>query len=192
MTPRFFDTAAALRAWMARNHAKEPALWIGFYKTPSGRGGITYRQALDEALCHGWIDGVRKTLDRERWTIRFTPRRPKSRWSRVNLARVDELLRAGRMAAPGKKAYAARDSAPKRGYSYESRPQRLAPAREKAFRANRRAWAFFEAQPPSYRRTSCFWIESAVQEATRARRLAQLIASSARGQRLGPIEGKKK
>jgi uncharacterized protein YdeI (YjbR/CyaY-like superfamily) len=182
MTPTFFVSAAALRSWLKAKGTRVPVLWVGFYKAGSGRRSLTYRQALDEALCFGWIDGVRKSLDAERWTIRFTPRKARSRWSRVNLKRAAELKAAGRMAPVGLRALGARDRTPRRGYSYENQPKRLAPAREKAFRLEAAAWTFFEAQPPSYRRKAIFWVESAAQEETRQRRLRALLEAS-RGKR---------
>jgi uncharacterized protein YdeI (YjbR/CyaY-like superfamily) len=190
--PSYFETAAALRAWFRKNHAAATELWIGFYKTSSGHASVTYKEAVDEALGHGWIDGVRKTVDELRWTIRFTARRAKSRWSQVNLKRAAELLKLGRMAPLGQKVYESRDRKPKQGYSYENPPQRLAPKREKAFRADRAAWAFFEAQPPYYRKMARFWVESAAQEDTRDRRLRALVVASGKGERLGPITGKKR
>jgi uncharacterized protein YdeI (YjbR/CyaY-like superfamily) len=190
--PTYFETAAALRVWFRHNHTALTELWIGFYKTGSGRASVTYKEALDEALGHGWIDGVRKTVDQLRWTIRFTPRRTKSRWSQVNLKRAAELRKLGRMAPAGESAYASRDRKPKKGYSYENQPKRLAPKRARAFAADRAAWAFFEAQPPSYRQKALFWVESAAQEETRDRRLRALVEASAKGERLGPVAGKKR
>jgi uncharacterized protein YdeI (YjbR/CyaY-like superfamily) len=180
--PSYFETAAALRAWFRKNHAAATELWIGFYKTSSGHASVTYKEAVDEALGHGWIDGVRKTVDELRWTIRFTARRAKSRWSQVNLKRAAELLKLGRMAPLGQKVYESRDRKPKQGYSYENPPQRLAPKREKAFRAD----------PPYYRKMARFWVESAAQEDTRDRRLRALVVASGKGERLGPITGKKR
>jgi len=191
MKASFFESHETLRAWLRKNHASSPELWIGFYKTGTGRGGLTYRQALDEALAHGWIDGVRKTIDGARWTIRFTPRKAKSRWSRVNLVRMEELLKLGRVGPAGRRAYEARDRTPRTGYSYEHQPKRLAPRREKVFRADPAAWAFFVAQAPSYRQKALFWVESAAQEETRARRLAGLMAACRRQERLGPLAGGK-
>ena len=190
MTPSFFETPAALRAWLRQNHAAASALWIGFYKARSDRTGVTYKQALDEALCQGWIDGVRKTIDEARWTIRFTPRKAGSVWSLINRKRAAELLTLGRMTAAGRRAFAAREEAPKRRYSYESQPRSLAAAHQRAFRADRAAWAFFETQPPSYRKKAVFWVESAVQEKTRERRLRALMAASREGVRLGELSGR--
>jgi uncharacterized protein YdeI (YjbR/CyaY-like superfamily) len=177
----FFKTAAQFRKWLAKNHASAPELVAGFYKRDSGRGGITYPEALDEALCYGWIDGVRRRVDGESFAIRFTPRRPRSIWSAVNLRHIERLKKDGRLAPPGLAAFAARD--PKRSglYSFENRPRGLAPEYEKRFKANPHAWAYWQSRPPSYQRTACFWVMSAKKEETRERRLGELIASSAQG-----------
>lgn len=184
MKPRFFRTAAALRRWLSANHARKAELFIGFYKKGSGRRGITYQEALDEALCYGWIDGVRRSVDAESYTNRFTPRKPRSNWSQVNLRRVAELIEAGRMAPPGLAAYERRDPSRVNRYSFERETAELAPAQRKAFRARPEAWRFFQAQPPYYRRLTAFWVISAKKEETRQRRLTALIESSARGQRV--------
>jgi uncharacterized protein YdeI (YjbR/CyaY-like superfamily) len=171
--------------WLEAHHASVKEILLGFYKTGSGRGGITYQEALDEALCFGWIDGVRKRLDEERYTIRFSPRRRRSIWSAVNIRRVDELTQAERMHTAGVQAFEARDPARSQVYSYEREAARLDPASERRFRANRAAWRFFEAQAPSYRRAITGWIMSAKKDDTRWRRLEQLIAHSAHQRRVG-------
>jgi uncharacterized protein YdeI (YjbR/CyaY-like superfamily) len=188
MKPRFFRTAAEFRTWLEKNHARVDELTLGFYKQTSARTGISYKEAVDEALCFGWIDGVRRTLDGERYTGRFTPRRPRSNWSRVNIKRVAELEAAGRMAAPGREAFARLDPRRTGVYSFEAQRERaqLGPDLEARFRANARAWAFFESRPPWYQRTSIWWIAAAKKEETRLRRLAVLIECSARGE---PIPG---
>jgi uncharacterized protein YdeI (YjbR/CyaY-like superfamily) len=184
--PTFFRSAGEFRAWLARHHGSAAELWVGFHKKTSGRGGITYGEALDEALCVGWIDGVRKSLDATRYTIRFTPRKPRSGWSAVNIRHVNRLMAEGRMRPSGLDAFERRD--PKRaGYSFEERPRRLPPALAKRFRADTHAWAFFQAQPPSYRRTALFWVLSAKKEETRERRLTTLIACSAKEARIPPL-----
>ncbi len=142
--------------------------------------GLTYRDALDEALCFGWIDGVRRSLDKNSFSTRFTPRKPKSKWSAVNVKRATELQAEGRMHPSGAATFAARVAVHPRRYSYETRPTELDAGSLKALRANKRAWAFFEAQPPWYRRTSAFWVMEAKREETRERRLAELIARSAK------------
>ncbi len=181
--PRFFDSAAELLRWLERHHADDNALLVGFYKKKTGRG-LTYPQALDAALCFGWIDGVRKRLDDEAYTIRFTPRRRSSTWSAVNIRRAGELEAQGLMKAPGLRAFHERDERKARRYSYEREQAVLEPALASALRANRKAAAFFDAQPPGYRRIVTFWIASAKREETRARRLARLVECSARGARI--------
>ena len=183
--PVFFATVADLRAWLQENHATLVELWIGFHSAASGRAErLTYKQALDEALCFGWIDGVRKSVDATRYTQRFSPRKAKSYWSRVNTARAKELVAAGRMAPPGLKAFEARDESATRRYSFERDEARLTPPMEKAFRANAAAWQFFQSRPPGYRRLCAFWVTSAKKQETQARRLAALIAHCARRQAL--------
>jgi uncharacterized protein YdeI (YjbR/CyaY-like superfamily) len=180
----FFATPEELRAWLDANHATARELWIGFYKKGAGRAGISYAQAVDEALCAGWIDGVRKTLDGESYVNRFTPRQARSVWSAVNIARATELEAEGRLRPAGRAAFAARAAGQDRQYAYEREAATLPPAAEATFRANAPAWAFFQAQAPWYQRAAIWWVVSAKQEATRARRLATLIADSAAGRRL--------
>ena len=184
--PRFFRSAAAFRAWLARNHARADELLLGFYNQRSARKGISYKEAVDEALCFGWIDGVRRTVDEKRYSGRFTPRRARSNWSFVNVKRVAELEALGRMAAPGREAFARRDAKRTGVYSFERERAQLGPDLEARFRANARAWAFFESRPPWYQRTSIWWMVSARKEETRLRRLAVLMECSAKEQ---PIPG---
>jgi uncharacterized protein YdeI (YjbR/CyaY-like superfamily) len=184
---KFFRSQGALRSWFQRNHHRAPELWIGFYKKSSGKGGITYREALDEALCYGWIDGVRKGLDDASYTTRFTPRRPRSNWSLVNIERVRELKKLGLMKPSGLEAFAERDEQKARQYSLEWKAPRFDPASEKKFRANRRAWEFFRAQPDGYKRTATWWVMSAKRDETRAKRLAKLIEDSEDGLRLAML-----
>jgi uncharacterized protein YdeI (YjbR/CyaY-like superfamily) len=184
----FFETPAAFRRWLQANHRTARELWVGFYKKGSGRPSITWPEAVDEALCFGWIDGVRKSIDDDRYTNRFTPRRKGSTWSAVNTRRMQELLKAGRVRAAGRQAFDRRDPAKSGLYSFE---QRHAPAfdaaLERRFQADANAWAFFRAQPPGYQRLSTWWVVSAKQEATRRRRLDELVALSAAGRRLDPM-----
>ncbi len=182
--PRAFRSQAAFRTWLATHHATTPELVVRLFKTSAAHRGLVYPQALDEALCFGWIDGVRRTFDAESFTIRFTPRKPRSIWSRVNVAHVERLIEAGRMASPGLAAYAARDDARTGIYSFERRAATLAPAYARAFRAETRAWTFFQAEAPWYRRTCAYWVMSAKREETRAKRLAQLIACSTTSKRI--------
>ncbi len=192
MKPAFFKSAADFRDWLARHHADARELLMGFYRKESGRGGITYPEALDEALSFGWIDGVRKRIDAESYTIRFTPRKPGSIWSAVNIQRVGELTARGLMKPPGLRVYAERDERKSRQYSYEREQAQLDPALDAALRANRKASSFFDAQPPGYRRTATFWVMSAKQEETRARRLLHLIERSASGARIDLLRPNRK
>ena len=175
-----FRTPAAFRAWLTRNHAKATELVLRCFKTHAADQGVTYAQALDEALCFGWIDGVRRRVDGDSFSVRFTPRRPRSIWSRVNIAHVERLTKAARMTKPGLAAFAARTEARTGVYSFE-RPATLAPAYARILRANAAAWAYYQSQAPWYRRTTTHWIMSAKREDTRAKRLASLIGCSARG-----------
>jgi uncharacterized protein YdeI (YjbR/CyaY-like superfamily) len=186
----FFKSAAECRRWLERNHDKIAEQWFGFYKKSSGKRGVTYKEALDEALCFGWIDGLKKTVDESSYTFRFTPRRSKSVWSLVNTKRAEELSKLGRMKPPGLKAFAARDPARSGIYSFENEARKLSPSCEREFKAHKEAWKFFQAQPPGYRRTASFWVMSAKQEATRLRRLARIISDSEKKIRPGPVTGK--
>jgi len=185
MKPLFFPTAAAFRSWLEKNHATVSELFIGFYRKESGKGGISYREALDEALCFGWIDGVRKRFDEASYTIRFTPRKPDSIWSAVNTSRIGELVKQGRVHPAGQHGFDRHDPKKSEPYSYERATCQLDGAYEKKFRANKKAWEFYQAQAPWYRRTSAWWVVSAKREETRQRRLAQLIADSAKARRIG-------
>jgi len=187
----FFKSSAKFRTWLDKNHDKAAELWVGFYNQKSGRGGITYREALDEALCYGWIDGVRKKVDALSYTNRFTPRRPHSKWSAVNIKRVNELAKAERMRPPGITAFESREST-KAGYSYEERPTELGAAQKIMFSSNQKAWEFFQAQAPWYQRTSSYWVMSAKKEETRAKRLHALMSDSGRGRRLDMLTPRNK
>jgi len=182
MNPIFFETPAGFRAWLAANHATAGELWVGFYKKGSGRPSLTWPESVDEALCYGWIDGLRRRLDDVSYIIRFTPRRPGSTWSEVNTRRAAELLAAGQMQPAGLAAYEARDLDKTRLYSYEARHQPLDSAYEADFRADAAAWAYWEAQPAHYRHGATHWVMSAKREETRRKRLATLIADAAAGQ----------
>lgn len=182
--PVFFRTAADFHRWLEEHHATARELWIGYYKKSSGKGGMVYREALDEALCFGWIDGLVKSIDAGRYMQRFTPRKAGSNWSKLNVRHVARLKAAGRMRAAGLAAFAARDVNKSGVYSFEKRPERFPPALEKVFRAHKAAWAFWQAQPPGYRRTITWWTISAKRDATRQRRLASLISECAAGRRV--------
>ena len=184
--PAFFPTPAAFRAWLEKHHETARELLVGFYKKDSGTPSITWPESVDEALCFGWIDGVRRSLGPDSYSIRFTPRKPTSIWSRINVDNVERLTKAGRMQPAGLRAYAARTAARTGVYSFERlQSAQLSAPEEKALRANRKAAAFFERQPPGYRRVAIHWVTSAKREETRARRLAQLIKDSAAGRRIG-------
>ena len=182
--PTFFRTTAALAKWFDKYGATRKELWIGYYKKTSGKGGVTYKPALDEALCVRWIDGVVYGIDDECYMQRFTPRTRKSIWSAVNIRRVGELTAEGRMKPAGIATFEGRDLARAGLYSHENHPRELPPEYAARFKANKKAWAFFESQPPGYRRTAIFLVVSAKKEETRERRLAEVIAQSARGERI--------
>jgi len=178
---QFFRGPKELRAWFATNHTREREIWIGFYKAHTGRQGLTYLQAVEEALCFGWIDTTVRRIDEERYTNRFVPRRPGSAWSRVNREKFRELADAGRVAEAGHVAFG-RGTRPS-AYSYERRLTKLPRAYLARLRANPRAWSYFSTQPPGFQRLVAYWIMNAQREVTRERRLAELIATSAEGQR---------
>jgi uncharacterized protein YdeI (YjbR/CyaY-like superfamily) len=183
-TPVTFATARAFRAWLTEHHRTARELVVRCARARAGNPGISYTEALDEALCFGWIDGVRRRVDDDGFSVRFTPRKPKSVWSAVNIRKAKALEAAGRMQPAGRAAFAAREERGSRRYSYESKPEALDPKFERAFRRNRPAWRFFQSQPPSYRRTSVFWVMEAKREETRARRFGTLLECSARGERI--------
>ena len=185
MKPTFFKTPADFRSWLERHHARADALLVGFYKKESGKPSITWPESVDEALCFGWIDGIRRRIDDIRYSIRFTPRRRGSIWSNVNTKRVVELIKDKRMRPAGVKAFEARDPKKTGIYSFERETATLPAEFEKAFRANTKAWKFWEAQPPGYRRLAAYFVTSAKQDETRRRRLDVLIRDSAQGTRLG-------
>jgi len=180
----YFRTPADLRKWFRANHADAEEIWIGFHKRDSGTPSITWPESVDEALCVGWIDGIRKRIDEERYTIRFTPRRKGSIWSAVNIGRVKVLTAEKRMRPAGAKAFAARRENKSGIYAYEQRRDRLEEPYAALLRKNKAAWTFFEAQPPSYRKVIGWWIVSAKKEETRLERLRKLIDACARGKRL--------
>ena len=183
--PKFFATPAQWRDWLEKNHDKATELWVGLHKKGTGRASITWPQSVDEALCFGWIDGIRKSIDADSYAIRFTPRKKGSHWSLVNIRRVPELIRDKRMHPMGLRAFEARDPKKSGLYSFERLANaKLSPAELKKFKANARAWKFFEAQPPGYRRLMLFRVVSAKREETRARRLESLIEVSASGKRM--------
>jgi uncharacterized protein YdeI (YjbR/CyaY-like superfamily) len=184
MKPAFFQTPSAFREWLEQHHAKADALWAGFYKKASGKPSITWPESVDEALCFGWIDGIRKSIDDFSYTIRFTPRRPGSIWSSVNIKRAQALIEQGQMQPAGLKAYQARKENKSGIYSYEQRGVDLEEPYNRLLKKNKAAWSFFQIQPASYRKAVSWWIISAKKEETRLKRLEILMAHSAQGQRL--------
>jgi uncharacterized protein YdeI (YjbR/CyaY-like superfamily) len=186
--PRFFPNPSAWRKWLEQNHAEADALWVGFHRTATGKPSMTWAESVDEALCFGWIDGIRKSVDDNSYKIRFTPRRAGSNWSLVNIKRVGELTTLGRMRPAGLEAFAARKEKRSGVYAYEQRKSAALDAQqEKRLRANKPAWDFFRSQPPSYRQTAIWWVVNAKREETRERRLDTLIDDSAHGRRIGPM-----
>jgi uncharacterized protein YdeI (YjbR/CyaY-like superfamily) len=184
----FFTSPAELRAWLEENHETAPELWIGCYKKDTGRRSLAWGEIVDEALCFGWIDGKVQRIDEERYRQRLTPRRRNSNWSAVNVAKMAELRAQGRMTPAGEAAFAARREDKTAVYSYERRHEAEFEAEQEAtFRANKRAWKWFEAQSPSYRALATFWVVSAKRPDTRARRLGTLIECSAEGRRVPPL-----
>jgi len=188
MNPRFFASKSAFRGWLEQHHGEAGELWVGFYNKKSGLGGITYPEALDEALCFGWIDGLRKAVNASSYTVRFTPRKPDSIWSAVNTRRVAELIKQQRMQQAGLAAFNSRDVEKSKQYSYERSNCRLDAAHEKRFRAKPKAWKFFCAQATWYRRTTTWWVISAKREETRLKRLTTLINDSEKGRRIGLLD----
>jgi uncharacterized protein YdeI (YjbR/CyaY-like superfamily) len=184
MKPVFFANRREFRSWLRRHHQDTKELLVGFYKKDSGKPSITYPEALDEALCCGWIDGVRKSFGPDSYTIRFTPRKPGSNWSAVNIKRARELVSNGRMTPAGLREFERRDESRARQYSYERATCEFDAALQRRFKANARAWEFFQAQPPGYRRIVTWRVVSAKREETRLKRLEELIAHSERGRRL--------
>ena len=185
--PRFFATQAAWRAWLAKHHAKRTELWVGFWRVATGKPCITWPQSVDEALCFGWIDGMRRGMDASSYAIRFSPRKPGSKWSRVNLKRFAELEALGLVHASGRAARARWDDSTAAGYSYEKRHAELDAGSLAALEARPRAWRFWNAQIPSFRKLMGHWVTSAKREETRARRFALLLRSCERWQAIPPM-----
>lgn len=184
MNPVFFASQEDFRKWLEANHEAAGELLVGFWKVGTGKPCMTWSESVDQALCFGWIDGVRRSVDDKAYTIRFTPRRPKSVWSSINIAKVEELKKKGLMRPAGLAAHERKEDSRSIIYSYENRPREFDPQYEKKFKKNKNAWKFFESQPPGYRRLMIYWVVSAKQEATRLGRLEKLIAASEDGKRL--------
>ncbi|HUN81645.1 MAG TPA: YdeI/OmpD-associated family protein [Phycisphaerae bacterium] len=183
-TPRFFKDPAAFRAWLVKNHKKAAELLVGLYKKGTGRPSITWPESIAEALCFGWIDGIRRTLDERSYVIRFTPRRKRSKWSAINIKMVAELEAAGRMTDAGRAVFQARTDKDSKGYKAQRKTASLDKPYILEFKKNKSAWSFYSSQPPGYQRMTAWWVMQAKQEPTRQRRLKALIEGSAKGKRL--------
>jgi uncharacterized protein YdeI (YjbR/CyaY-like superfamily) len=192
LKPKFFKTPADFRKWFEAHHVSAPELWVGFYKKTSGKPSITWPQSVDEALCFGWIDGIRKSIDDVSYKIRFTPRQPRSTWSAVNIKRAQQLIDQGLVRLAGLKAFAAREENRSGIYSYEQRTPELPNQYGKKLKKDLAAWKFFQAQPPSYRKAANWYVLSAKKEETRLKRLDALIEYSAQGRRIPQFTALKK
>jgi len=193
MNPVFFKNKASLRAWFEKYHLTETELLVGYYKVETKKESITWSQSVDEAICFGWIDGIRRSVDKESYCIRFTPRKPGSNWSRVNIAKVEELTRKGLMYPSGIAAFSKRKDIYANEYSYETGPSGLLEEPMlKLFKENKSAWEYYQSETPSYRKITARWIMSAKQTITRYARLKELIASSEAGERIKAMREAKK
>lgn len=184
MNPTFFRTPSDFQKWLKQNYATASELWVGYYKKSSGKPSITWPESVDEALCFGWIDGIRKSVDEHSYKTRFTPRRTTSVWSAINIKRVEVLTAEGRMQPAGLKAFEARRENKSGIYAYEQRSAQLEEPYGGMLKKNNAAWNFFQAQAPWYRKQISWWVVSAKKEETRRARLKKLIEQSARGKRL--------
>lgn len=182
--PIFFATQSDFRKWLEKNHGKATELFVGFYKVNSGKPSMTWSQSVDQAICFGWIDGVRKSIDKDSYLIRFTPRKPTSTWSAINIKKVEELSKQGLMHPAGFASFNLRKEHKSRIYSYEKEAVKLSDEFEKKFKANKKAWTFFQSLPPSYHKPAINWVMSAKQEATSIKRLDELINDSEAGRKI--------
>lgn len=187
MQPVFFSSAKKFRSWLEKHHDKKEELLVGYYKVGTGKLSMSWSESVDEALCFGWIDGVRRSVDEERYTIRFTPRRAGSIWSAINMKKMEELTAQGKMTEAGLKVYEKRQEKKSAIYSYEKAPAELSKDYEKRFRANAKAWTWFGKTAPSYQRTAIHWVMSARQESTREKRIETLIRDSANEEKIKPL-----
>lgn len=187
MDPIFFESADQFRAWLAAHHDTETDVLVGFHKKATGKPTMTWSESVDQALCFGWIDGRRTGSGPDAYTIRFTPRKPKSNWSTINVAKVEQLTRQGLMHPAGLAAFARRDPAKTGVYSFENEDLGLGDEFEAEFRCDQQAWAWYQRQPPGYRRTAAHWVRSAKREETRRSRLATLITDSRQGRKIKPL-----
>ena len=192
MNVKYFKTKAGLRNWYEKNHNRLSVQWIGFYRKDSGYKSITYPEALEEALCFGWIDGLKKSIDSIRYCQRFTPRKPRSSWSRINIKKAEELIKKNLMSEPGLQAFNNRDRKKTDRYSFEqSKEIKLSAGFLRKFKANKKAWVYFSSMPEGYRKTSVWWVISGKQEITQIKRLDTLITDSEAGRKIGPLRNKK-
>ncbi|MES2590791.1 MAG: YdeI/OmpD-associated family protein [Bacteroidota bacterium] len=192
MNPIFFPKQADFRKWFQKNHETEKELLVGFYKVDSGKSSITWPQSVDEALCFGWIDGIRRSIDKESYCIRFTPRKSTSIWSAINIKKVEDLTEKGLMYPAGFKAFAKRKENKSKIYAYEMESLELSAQFEKTFKANKKAWANFTSMPPSYKKTAIHIIMTAKQDTTRITRLHELISASEAGEKIKRLDYQKK
>jgi uncharacterized protein YdeI (YjbR/CyaY-like superfamily) len=190
--PTFFADSNKLRKWFEINHKKEKELFVGFYKVSSGKQSITWSQSVDEALCFGWIDGIRRSIDEVSYCIRFTPRKPKSNWSAVNIKKVEELIKLDLMKPEGLKLFQLRQEKKTRVYSYENPEAKFHKFYENKFKANKKAWKYFKSAAPSYQKTTTRWVMSAKQESTRLKRLNELILDCTTGKKIKAMRYGKK
>lgn len=184
MNPIFFSTPADFRKWLAENHDKATEVLVGYYKVGSGKSSMTWSQSVDEALCFGWIDGVRRSIDGDSYCNRFTPRKPKSIWSAVNIQKVEDLTRQGLMHSAGLAAFEKREDSRSKIYAYEQKEVSLSDEFERVFKENEKAWMFFQKQAPSYRKRAMNWVMTGKQMETRVSRLEKLIRISEEGQKI--------
>lgn len=187
MKPKFFKNRNELRKWFEKNHDKEKEIWVGFYKKDSGKANFTWSQSVDQALCFGWIDGIRKSIDEDRYMIRFTPRNPKSNWSAINIKKIKELTKLGLMHPAGIEAFKKREDKRSEVYSFEQDKVKLSKKYELIFKSDKKAWEFFQSLPPSTKKPSIWWVMSAKKEETQLRRLDILIKSSEEGEKVPPL-----
>ena len=184
MAPVFFTNSAEFRKWLEENHRTETELIVGYYKVGTKKPSMSWSESVDEAICFGWIDGIRKSIDEESYCNRFTPRNPKSNWSAINIKKVEELIRQGKMMPAGLAAFEKRTEARSEVYSYENKPEQFSPELESRFRENKAAWEFFSRQSTSYKKTVMFYVMGAKQETTRFSRLDKLMQACSEGKRI--------
>jgi len=181
MKPIFFAKQSDFRKWLQKNHKRETELLVGFYKVGSGKPGMTWSQSVDEALCFGWIDGVRKSIDKDSYQIRFTQRKPTSIWSAINIKKVAELTKQGKMQPAGLVSFEKRTEQKSKIYTYENEEAKFTQTFEKEFKANKKAWSYFQSLAPSYKKLSTHWVMRAKQDSTKTKRLSELIGDSEKG-----------